>query len=103
MFDPTQCHDDTLMHADCRIFNTDRNDANILVRRRHVRNEDGAIEGVKLELVPIDHGYAIPDSLEVSRAVSLPLPPAACLILAWMGRLDGAIGAGSIGHNSRSR
>ena len=69
MFDPTQCHDDTLMHADCRIFNTDRNDANILVRRRHVRNEDGAIEGVKLELVPIDLPQLVPVLLEPTTVV----------------------------------
>ena len=74
------------MHVDCRIFNTDRNDANILVRRRHIRNEDGAIEGVKLELVPIDHGYAIPDSLEVSWAILLP-PRRASYAFGWEDRM----------------
>jgi hypothetical protein len=41
---------------DMRLLNLDRNDANILV----VKSPDG------LQLVPIDHGYCLPDSLCVS-------------------------------------
>ena len=39
------------------LMNTDRNDANILVQRR--RND-------QFILVPIDHGYSLPDCLEIN-------------------------------------
>jgi len=42
---------------DIRLLNTDRNDANLLVKK------DGA-SGI--ELIPIDHGCSLPDSLEVN-------------------------------------
>ena len=45
---------------DLRILNTDRNDANILVRFGSEKRDASSIE-----LVPIDHGYALPDVLEV--------------------------------------
>ncbi|KAF0691382.1 Aste57867_17378 [Aphanomyces stellatus] len=59
MFTAHQVHKIVLL--DMRIVNTDRNDANLLVRKR--RNADGAVEH---ELIPIDHGYSIPDAMEAS-------------------------------------
>ena len=53
---------------DIRLLNLDRNDANILVRRVHtdpppgVRWED---HRPALELIPIDHGYCLPSTLNV--------------------------------------
>lgn len=46
---------------DMRLLNTDRNDANILVRKR--RSTSGQIE---YELIPIDHGYCLPQFLEIA-------------------------------------
>ncbi|OQR88092.1 phosphatidylinositol kinase (PIK-F) [Achlya hypogyna] len=58
MFSAHQVHKIVLL--DMRIVNTDRNDANILVRKR--RNANGDVEH---ELIPIDHGYSLPDYMEV--------------------------------------
>ena len=44
---------------DLYLMNTDRNDANILVRFGEKRDAS------TIELIPIDHGYALPDVLEV--------------------------------------
>lgn len=47
---------------DMRLLNTDRNDANILVRKRR-----SATTGkVDYELIPIDHGYCLPQFLEIA-------------------------------------
>jgi hypothetical protein len=43
---------------DIRLLNRDRNDENLLVRRRGQGYKD-------MELIPIDHGCALPDSFEV--------------------------------------
>ncbi|KDO32592.1 hypothetical protein SPRG_03066 [Saprolegnia parasitica CBS 223.65] len=59
MFSAHQVHKIVLL--DMRIVNTDRNDANILVRKR--RNANGDIEH---ELIPIDHGYSLPDYMEIA-------------------------------------
>ncbi|KAG5187671.1 phosphatidylinositol 3 and 4-kinase-domain-containing protein [Tribonema minus] len=70
---------------DIRLLNGDRNDANILVRRsapahhndHHLRDSNGSGSGGRhargssagqageLELVPIDHGYCLPDMVEI--------------------------------------
>lgn len=65
---------------DIRLLNSDRNDANILVRRhasqsRHhshhhhhhrpgAQNTSHLFQG-ELELIPVDHGYCLPDVLEI--------------------------------------
>ncbi|KAI3734067.1 hypothetical protein L6452_13528 [Arctium lappa] len=51
---------------DIRIFNTDRHAGNLLVKRKVVDN-DNDVENVKfgeVELIPIDHGLCLPESLE---------------------------------------
>ena len=53
---------------DIRIWNTDRHAGNILVRRQ--RASSAGLSGLQmldssqLELVPIDHGFCLPESLE---------------------------------------
>ena len=53
---------------DIRIWNTDRHAGNILVRRQ--RESSAGLSGLarldsaQLELVPIDHGFCLPESLE---------------------------------------
>ena len=53
---------------DLRIWNTDRHAGNILVRRQ--RASSAGLSGLQmldssqLELVPIDHGFCLPESLE---------------------------------------
>ncbi|ETW02742.1 hypothetical protein, variant [Aphanomyces invadans] len=59
LFTPHQVHKIVLL--DMRVVNTDRNDANLLVRRR--RTPDGRAEH---DLIPIDHGYSIPDTIEIA-------------------------------------
>ncbi|ETV82108.1 hypothetical protein, variant 1 [Aphanomyces astaci] len=59
LFTPHQVHKIVLL--DMRLVNTDRNDGNLLVRRR--RLPDGKAEH---ELIPIDHGYSIPDTIEIA-------------------------------------
>lgn len=44
-----------------RLLNTDRNDANILVRKRRSPTTGHA----EYELIPIDHGYCLPQFLEI--------------------------------------
>uniref|UniRef100_A0A7S2XF66 1-phosphatidylinositol 4-kinase n=1 Tax=Lotharella oceanica TaxID=641309 RepID=A0A7S2XF66_9EUKA len=51
---------------DIRIANTDRNDANILVRRPPNSVGLGKTGGRGIHLIPIDHGYSLPDTLEIS-------------------------------------
>ncbi|DAZ95320.1 TPA: hypothetical protein N0F65_002427, partial [Lagenidium giganteum] len=46
---------------DMRLLNTDRNDANILVRKK--RSPTGQVE---YDLIPIDHGYCLPQYLEIA-------------------------------------
>jgi hypothetical protein len=46
---------------DIRIFNTDRHGGNLLVRK--LDNESGRFEA-RTELIPIDHGLCLPESLE---------------------------------------
>ncbi|CAO2162931.1 unnamed protein product [Urochloa humidicola] len=46
---------------DIRIFNTDRHGGNLLVRK--LDNESGRFEA-RAELIPIDHGLCLPESLE---------------------------------------
>lgn len=58
-FSTHQVHKIVLL--DMRLLNTDRNDANILVRKRR-----SATTGhVEYELIPIDHGYCLPQFLEI--------------------------------------
>ncbi|TYZ58295.1 hypothetical protein PybrP1_003781 [[Pythium] brassicae (nom. inval.)] len=47
---------------DMRLLNTDRNDANILVRKKR----SAATGQVEYELIPIDHGYCLPQFLEIA-------------------------------------
>ncbi|KAJ3677530.1 hypothetical protein LUZ60_003254 [Juncus effusus] len=49
---------------DIRIFNTDRHAGNLLVRKVNNNNNSGTGFGTQLELVPIDHGLCLPESLE---------------------------------------
>ncbi|KAI3426258.1 hypothetical protein D9Q98_008633 [Chlorella vulgaris] len=54
---------------DLRLFNTDRHAGNMLVRRRAPSSQqrmDGAslLDMQQYELVPIDHGFALPEALE---------------------------------------
>nr|CCA22060.1 phosphatidylinositol kinase (PIKF) putative [Albugo laibachii Nc14] len=66
---------------DMRLLNTDRNDANILVRRKRIPLSENLSPAQRLgqksspapsnrvieyELVPIDHGYCLPQYLEVA-------------------------------------
>ncbi|KAI3729618.1 hypothetical protein L6452_18279 [Arctium lappa] len=46
---------------DIRIFNTDRHAGNLLVRKL---NDDGVGRFSQVELIPIDHGLCLPESLE---------------------------------------
>nr|GEZ16263.1 phosphatidylinositol 4-kinase gamma 7-like [Tanacetum cinerariifolium]GEZ23593.1 phosphatidylinositol 4-kinase gamma 7-like [Tanacetum cinerariifolium] len=46
---------------DIRIFNTDRHAGNLLVRKL---NDDGVGSFNQVELIPIDHGLCLPESLE---------------------------------------
>jgi hypothetical protein len=48
-----------ITQLDIRIANTDRNAGNILVRKT-----GGGLDGTQMFLVPIDHGYALPHTLE---------------------------------------
>ena len=45
---------------DIRLLNTDRNEANLLVRKE--RAEDRSI---RYKLIPIDHGYCLPHNMKV--------------------------------------
>ncbi len=54
---------------DIRIWNTDRHAGNILVRRQRRESSVGLsglakLDSAQLELVPIDHGFCLPESLE---------------------------------------
>ena len=49
---------------DLRIFNLDRNDANILVRKVATKNKKGK-KVAHFHLIPIDHALSIPSSLKV--------------------------------------
>eukprot|EP00873_Tetraselmis_striata_P033560 jgi/Tetstr1/453824/TSEL_040775.t1 len=56
---------------DLRLLNTDRHSGNLLVRKpeqagssAHMGLGKMLLEGNQLELVPIDHGFCLPDSLE---------------------------------------
>lgn len=55
---------------DLRLLNTDRHSGNLLVRRpehgscTHMGLGKMLLEGNQLELIPIDHGFCLPDSLE---------------------------------------
>lgn len=71
---------------DIRIWNTDRHAGNILVRRQ--RESSAGLSGLarldsaQLELVPIDHGFCLPESLEPPYFEWLHWPqvlPCACL------------------------
>lgn len=58
-FSTHQVHKIVLL--DMRLLNTDRNDANILVRKRRSPTTGHA----DYELIPIDHGYCLPQFLEI--------------------------------------
>ncbi|ETL26799.1 hypothetical protein F442_20099 [Phytophthora nicotianae P10297] len=58
-FSTHQVHKIVLL--DMRLLNTDRNDANILVRKRR----SPTTGHVEYELIPIDHGYCLPQFLEI--------------------------------------
>ncbi|GMF19301.1 unnamed protein product [Phytophthora lilii] len=58
-FSTHQVHKIVLL--DMRLLNTDRNDANILVRKRR----SPATGHAEYELIPIDHGYCLPQFLEI--------------------------------------
>jgi len=49
---------------DVRIVNMDRNDGNLLVKKRAERGDERALS--KYVLIPIDHGLSLPDRLEVA-------------------------------------
>ena len=57
-FEVEQVH--KLVLLDMRLLNTDRNEANLLVRNGPL--VDGK---TTYELIPIDHGYCLPDRLEI--------------------------------------
>ncbi|KAJ0965334.1 hypothetical protein J5N97_026472 [Dioscorea zingiberensis] len=61
----TSCFPVTAVHRigilDIRIFNTDRHGGNLLVRK--LGGGDGRFGG-QMELIPIDHGLCLPESLE---------------------------------------
>lgn len=59
-FSTHQVHKIVLL--DMRLLNTDRNDANILVRKRRSPTTGHA----EYELIPIDHGYCLPQFLEIA-------------------------------------
>jgi len=57
---------------DLRILNLDRNDGNILVKKRESKVESkkkgksrGTEKSIAYQLIPIDHSLSIPDSLEI--------------------------------------
>ncbi|TMW58478.1 hypothetical protein Poli38472_010037 [Pythium oligandrum] len=60
-FSTHQVHKIVLL--DMRLLNTDRNDANILVRKRRTATTPPQVE---YELIPIDHGYCLPQFLEIA-------------------------------------
>ncbi|GAB5362878.1 hypothetical protein AAMO2058_000836200 [Amorphochlora amoebiformis] len=63
MFPASEVHKIAIL--DIRMANTDRNEANILVRRR---GENGVRKNGKedIHLIPIDHAYSLPDTLEIA-------------------------------------
>jgi len=121
-FPVTQVH--RLGVLDVRLYNTDRHTGNILVCRRSPNAGAGsaaqpltpaassgrlgdawsapgalsaALEGDRVELVPIDHGYCLPESLEAVYFEWLHWPQASMPFsrdtLAYIARLDGAADA----------
>ena len=88
---------------DVRLYNTDRHTGNILVCRPDVTMPGtpatpaggiaAALEGDGVELVPIDHGYCLPDALESVYFEWLHWPQASMPFskdtLAYIDRLDG--------------
>mmetsp|Transcript_16768 Transcript_16768/g.30085 ORF Transcript_16768/g.30085 Transcript_16768/m.30085 type:complete len:913 (+) Transcript_16768:142-2880(+) len=59
MFPANEIHKIAIL--DIRIANTDRNEANILVRRPDLHSGDK-----DMHLIPIDHAYSLPDTLEIA-------------------------------------
>lgn len=55
MFGTEEMHKIAIL--DIRILNADRNDENMLVKKRNSR----------LELIPIDHGLSLPDTIDICR------------------------------------
>ena len=86
---------------DVRLYNTDRHTGNILVCRRNALLPGGAagggiaaaLEGDCVELVPIDHGYCLPEALESVYFEWLHWPQASMPFsrdtLGFISRLDG--------------
>ena len=86
---------------DVRLYNTDRHTGNILVCRRSSSSAGGApaggiaaaLEGDCVELVPIDHGYCLPEALESVYFEWLHWPQASMPFskdtLGFIARLDG--------------
>eukprot|EP00471_Norrisiella_sphaerica_P005381 CAMPEP_0184481144 /NCGR_PEP_ID=MMETSP0113_2-20130426/2675_1 /TAXON_ID=91329 /ORGANISM="Norrisiella sphaerica, Strain BC52" /LENGTH=730 /DNA_ID=CAMNT_0026860075 /DNA_START=447 /DNA_END=2639 /DNA_ORIENTATION=- len=68
MFPVSEVHKIAIL--DIRMANTDRNEANILVRRGNgIRMKTGQARGSdRLHLIPIDHAYSLPDTLEIAWA-----------------------------------
>ena len=64
LFSAHQVHKIVLL--DMRLLNTDRNDANILVRKRRTLATSTTPSQVEYELIPIDHGYCLPQFLEIA-------------------------------------
>ncbi|CAD8067503.1 unnamed protein product [Paramecium sonneborni] len=53
---------------DIRILNCDRNEENILVRKKKIKQPQGQTrQAYDYFLIPIDHGYAFPDSFKICR------------------------------------
>lgn len=49
---------------DVRLFNTDRHAGNILVKKMNVENRGGNLFEEAVDLIPIDHGLCLPETLD---------------------------------------
>lgn len=51
---------------DLHIFNTDRHEGNILIQKIPKDNDSPATDALTYKLIPIDHGYSLPHSLDAA-------------------------------------
>lgn len=49
---------------DLRLFNTDRHSGNLLVNQTEDKNESHPWLARRVDLIPIDHGFCLPEALE---------------------------------------